>query len=187
MVSLHSVSALRPNFFALLLVPLPGLPQWALGRARSALMVFVTFFFSANIALLSKLVPLPLASSVVFACACAVALGAFVYGVVDTWRLAVANRTRHAQAEREQWFLQGRARYLAGDLGAARERFLHMLDRDSADPLARVTLAALERRAGNPRSASAHARSALSQWKDNPFRAELERELALAKDDSRGR
>ncbi|MSR75782.1 MAG: hypothetical protein EXS14_09980 [Planctomycetes bacterium] len=181
------MSAARPNPLPLLLAPIPGLPQWVLGRARSAFFLFITFVFAANLALLSRIVPLPLPSHAVFACASAIAVGTFVFGAVDAWRLAIANRTRRAHAEREQWFLQGRARYLARDYGAARERFLHMLDRDSADPLARVTLAALERRTGNPHTAIEHANAALRSWKDNPFKAELERELALALEDARGR
>lgn len=176
----------RRNPFLLALIPIPGLAQWCMGRARSALAIAVVFLCALNLAFLTALVPAMARIPGLRDGSLVLAFGAMVFGAVDAWRLAFRQRSPRVLALRQDWFCQGRTRYLAGDLAAARERFVHLLDGDAADPLGRLLLATLERRAGRPHEALRHARVALAADPSNALHAELEREMALAAEDARG-
>ena len=100
-----------------------------------------------------------------------------VFSFIDVFRIAVYARLRRVRARRHHYLEQAVNHYLRHDFRRARTFLDRLLDIDPADPVARLYLATLERRAGSPDRALHHARKALAASPNNPFHPEIEREL----------
>jgi len=116
----------------------------------------------------------------------ALALAITAGALLDTFLLCVVPRLPAARRHRERHLREGVTLYLKQDLEGARDHFSALLQKDPADPLAKLYLATLERRQGHAARALKHAREALAVNPKNPFYPELEREIALAQEARHG-
>ena len=172
----------RPAWLPVLLSGIAGLGHLVIGRSRRGLVLFVLATSAWNLALLSVIAPsAPLGS---WTAKLGLAAGIFVtvYALFDIWRIAVYARWPRVRQHREDLLRQGITHYLRHDFPKARRCLDQILDIDPADPVARLYLASLERRAAHHKKAIHHARRALGANPRNPFHPEIEREIALAKE-----
>lgn len=171
----------RPNWAALVLSLVAGLGHLVIGRPRRGLLLFIGASACWNLAFVSWLAPVdPLGSwTLRFGIGTGGALSLFA--VIDVFRLGVYARLPHVVAQREQRLKEAVDLYLRRQFREARELLDSLLDVDPADPVVRLYLATLERRAGSPDRAARHARKALAAAPHHPFQPEIERELHLAR------
>lgn len=177
----------RPALLPVLLSVIAGLGHLVLGRARRGLLLFVGATAGWNVAFLSRAAPnLPLGEEA-FRLGLGVGAGLTLYAIIDTVRLAIIARLPFVRRRRSRLLQQAIDHYLRHEFREARTTLDRLLDIDPGDPLARLYLATLERRAGHPERALHHTRKALRAWPSNRYQPEIEREAVLAQETRRGR
>lgn len=170
-----------PNWIALVLSVVAGLGHLILGRPRRGLMLFIGASACWNLALLSWLAPVEPLGPWTLRVGVGVGGALSLFSVIDVFRLGVYARLPRVVARREERLRTAIDLYLKREFRDARKLLDGLLDVDPADPVVRLYLATLERRAGSPDRAVHHARKALAAAPHHPFQPEIERELHLAK------
>jgi hypothetical protein len=171
----------RPNYLALILSVIAGLGHLLAGRPRRGLVLFVCATGCWNLAFLSLIAPTPPLGTWSLRLGLAVAGGLTTFAMFDVFRLAVYARLPRVVATRHRLFQEGVTLYLGRRWAEARRIWDRLLDMEPGDPLVRLYMASLERRAGHPDRALVHARRALRTAPHSPMRAELEQEILLAR------
>ena len=171
----------QPNWVALGLSAIAGLGHLVIGRPRRGLLLFVGASACWNLALISWLAPVDPLGSWTLRVGIGVGGTLSLFALIDVFRLGVYARLPHVVERREERLKEAVAFYLRRDFRAARKLLDGLLDVDPADPVVRLYLASLERRAGSPERAVHHARKALAAAPHHPFQPEIERELHLAR------
>lgn len=135
-----------------------------------------------NLAVLSAIAPVAPLGPWTLRAGIAIGGALTLFSIIDVFRLGVYARLGVVRARRQAWFTDAVTHYLKGDYPAARRLLDRLLDLDPADPVARLYLATLERRAGSPERAIHHARRALAAAPHADFAPEIEREIVLARE-----
>ncbi len=172
---------LRPSYLAPVLSLVPGLGHLVLGRARRGLALFLGATGCWNLALLSVAAPIDPLGGWSLRLGAGVAIALTIFAVIDAFRLGVHVRIPKVLARRDEQLQAAIRAYLRDDAREARRLLTDLLQLDSGDPVVRLYLSSLERRAGNAAQAARHARKALAAAPDHPLQPELERELHLAR------
>ena len=173
---------LKPTIIPVILSLVAGAGHLLIGRSRRGLLLFVTALCGWNLALLQKLHPIPPLKHWMFTLGLTIGISITAFAIFDMLRLAVYARLPRVRRHRRLLLKQAIGFYLRHEFHEARSFLDQMLDVDPADPVARLYLASLERRAGRYERAIHHARRALAAHPHNRFHPELEREIALARE-----
>ena len=172
----------KPSFVPVILSLIPGAGHLLIGRSRRGLLLFVGGLSGWNMFWLLIAHPTPPLQEWMGQLGMAVGISITVFAVFDMLRLAVYARLPRVRRHRRLLLKRAVTRYLRNEFPQARSFLEQMLDLDPADPVARLYLATLERRAGHYERAIHHARRALRAHPHNRFHPELEREIALARE-----
>jgi len=158
-----------------------GFGHLIIGRPRRGLLLFLGASASWNIALLSWINPVAPLGPWSLRLGVAVGGALSLFSVIDVFRLGVYARLPIITARRDKQLRTAVDHYLKHEYRPARRLLDALLDVDPADPVVRLYLASLERRAGSPDRAIHHAKKALAAAPHHPMQPEIERELHLAR------
>lgn len=170
-----------PSWFALIASCVAGLGHLIIGRPRRGLLLFLGATASWNAALLSWVNPVAPLGAWSLRLGVAIGGATSLFSIIDVFRLGVYARLPIVTARREKQLARAIDHYLRREFRDARRLLDALLDVDPADPVVRLYLATLERRAGSPDRAVHHARKALAAAPHHPLQPEIERELHLAR------
>ncbi|HYC78680.1 MAG TPA: hypothetical protein VEI02_13725 [Planctomycetota bacterium] len=171
----------RPSYLAAALAALaPGLGHWWIGRARRGLGLFALGALGVNALVLQIVLQRREWSAGGLALGVMIVLAAWLWSVIDAFRLAVYARSRRARARRQEHLDAGVRALAEDDPRAARAAFAKAAADDDCDPAALLGLATAERRLGEPARALEHARRALRADAGRRYRDALRRVRAAA-------
>jgi len=177
----------HPAWITLPLSLVAGLGHLVLGRPRRGLALFLGASAAWNLAALSIVAPVAPLSARTAQFGIGVGGALTIFAMIDVFRLGIYGRLPAVHRRRSELFEAAVDHYLRREYREARRKFDRLLDLDPADPVTRLYLATLERRAGSPEQAIHHARKALGAAPHHPFHPEIEREIVLARQERANR